>query len=511
MVRNDSMRVLRGALVAVAALSLAACAGQKETVRPSDVKLQGPQVGEEQQERQISKRAQLLFEDAIKAFEAQQKANTFDYPSLEKKFEAALAEDGNLAEAEYNLGVLAERQGRKQDAIRRYEGALRRKPTLRQAAENLAVIMQNDGNVQGAVTIYGQILQHYPDDASARARLAEIYRRNGDHERAMAYAREALIRDPKTITAYKVMMRSYLDRDQLSMSRLVALRALKLDETDPELHHTVGLILLKENEKEKAMLQFKRAVEVRPDFVPSHVSLAKLALEFEDYPGAEEHLRRVLQADGKNAEALVLLGVAYKGMGQFDKALVAYEDAEKVNPNLAAIYLNRGIILAEQKDAPERAVDLYKKYMQLQGGDVALRAENPVFALLREAETSIQVKAEAKRAEEEAARMEAELAKQEAEQKAMEEKAARDAQKANAAQEAIGDGAQPATGAGAGQTQPASATSGSGSVKKDEEKKTAATAPAPAVQPEAKKAAPAAPAAPKRQGGKSDDEPADNL
>ncbi len=477
MVRNESKRMLRGVFAALAALTLAACAGQKGTVRPDDVRLQGPQVGDEARERQISTRAKLLFEDAIGAFEAQQKANTFDYVVLERKFEAALAEDGNLAEAEYNLGVLAERQGKKQDAVRRYEGALRRKPTLRQAAENLAVIMQNDGNVQGAVQIYGQILQHYPDDASARARLAEIYRRTGDHDRAMAYAREALMRDPKTLTAYKVMMRSYLDRDQLSMARLVALRALKLDETDPELHHAVGLILLQEKETEKAMLQFKRAVEVRPDFVPSHVVLANLALELEDYPGAEAHLRRVLQADGKNAGALVLLGVAYKGMGQYDKALAAYEDAEKVDPNLAAIYLNRGIILAEQKDAPERAVDLYKRYMQLQGGDVALRAENPVFVLLREAESAVQLKAEVKRAEEEAARMEAELARQEAEQKAMEEKAAREAQNA--------------AGTEGGDTQPAS-----GSKK---------------VQREEKKPAPAAPAPVKRQGGKSDDEPQDDL
>jgi tetratricopeptide (TPR) repeat protein len=491
------MKPLRVLLAAAAALAVSACAGQKDAVKPGNVKLQGPKVGEgPAPERQISTRAKLLFEDAIKAFEAQQKANTWDYVALERKFEAALAEDGQLAEAEYNLGVLAERQGKKADAIKRYEGALRRKPTLRQAAENLAVIMQNDGNVQGAVQIYQQILTHYPDDASARARLAEIYRRNNDHDRAMQLAREALIREPKTLTAYKVMMRSYLDRDQLSMSRLVALRALKLDENDPELHHTIGLILLKENEKEKAQLQFKKAVEVRADFVPAHVILARMAMEFEDYPGAEEHLRRVLQADGKNPEALLNLGVAYKGMGQFDKALGAYDEAEKLNPNLAAIFLNRGIILHQHKDAPERAVELYKKYMQLAGGDVSLRADAPVFALLRDAEGVIVAKAEAKRAEEEAIRMEAEMKRQEeeaarleAQQKAEEERQKREAARGGAAQDAMGGG---------------DGKSVAAADKKDDGKK----APVPAVQKEEKKPVPAP--APQRP-AKSDDEPVDDL
>ncbi len=498
------MRTGRPLWALLAALALAACASKSGQVKPGDVKLAGPQVGDgAPQERQISTRARLLFEDAVKAFEAQQRANAWDYPVLEKKFAAALAEDGYLAEAEYNLGVLAERQGKKEAAIKHYEGALRRKPTLKQAAENLAVMMQNDGNVRGSVEIYQQILTYYPDDASARARLAEIYRRNNDHDRAMQFAREALIREPGTLTAYKVMMRSYLDREQLSMSRLVALRALKLDENDPELHHTVGLILLKEDEREKALLQFKKAVEVRPDYVPSHVELARLSMELEDYPGAEEHLRKVLQADGKNAKAVVNLGVAYKGMGEFDKALAAYDDAEKLDPNLPALYLNRAIILHQHKDAPERAVELYKKYMQLAGGDVSLRAEAPVFALLRDAEQIIQARAEARRAEEEALRLEAEMKRQqeemeklEAQQKAEEERLAKE----QAAQDAAASG-QPVAAAGAASDK---APEKASDKKKDDGKK--------AVPAAAKEKAPEPARAPApRPSAVDPDEPSDNL
>ncbi|MBU8897658.1 gliding motility protein [Corallococcus sp. H22C18031201] len=409
-------------LLAATALVASGCSTTKAAAptgptKPTAVTKTGPE-----EAPTISNRAKLLFEDAVKSFDAQKKAKAFDYPSLERKFKAALEADANLAEAEYNLGVVAERQGKNDEARAHYKAALTTKPSLRQASENLAILSQNSGDVAGAVALYQDVLQRYPDDASSRARLAEIYRQTGDHDKAMSLARAALMRDPQSTTALKVMIRSFLDRKQLAMAKLVALRGVKIDSSDPEMQHAVGLILQKEGDKEGAQLQFKRALESRADYVPSHVMLAQLALESEDYPGAEEHLRRVLQADGKNAAAHLDLGIALKGQGQFDKAMQEYDEAEKLDPNLAAIYLNRAVILHRVKDAPERAVELYKKYVAMAGGDVALSGEAPVFALLREAESIVQAKREAKASEDQAKQMEALQAQQQAALKAEEAK-----------------------------------------------------------------------------------------
>ena len=212
-------------------------------------------------------------------------------------------------------------------------------------------------------------------------------------------------------------MRSYVDRKQLPLAKLVALRAVKIDANDAELHHTVGIILQQEGDADGALLQFKKALEVNADYLPSRILLAQMALEAENYSGAEEHLRKILQAGGNNAAAHLNLGVAYKGQGQFDKAMQEYDEAEKLDPKLPAIYLNRAIILHRVKDAPERAVELYKKYIAIAGGDVALSAEAPVFGLMREAETIIQAKKEAQVAEEQAKQMEALQQKQQQELK----------------------------------------------------------------------------------------------
>jgi tetratricopeptide (TPR) repeat protein len=483
---------------AVLALVFAGCA-TTNTEAAKDVKVAGPKAQEgdtagtgEGGQPQINAHAKLLFDDANKTYDTQKKQGKPDWPALQRKYRAALDADQNLAEAEYDLGVIAERQGNTEEAVAHYKAALARKRTLKEAAENLAVIAQNGGNVKDAVTVYQRILEQYPDDASSRARLAEIYREQNDVDHALDLAKQALVRDPKSVPAYKVMLLCYLDQKQLALAKLIALRTIKLAEGDPELYHAMGLILVAEKEPEKALLQFKKAVEVRADYLPSRVILARLAMEKENYSEAEEHLRRILQSDAKNCSVHLNLGVAYKGLGQFDKAMQEYDVAAGLCGDNPAIQLNKGIILHRFKNQPGQAIDYYNKYISMQGG--ALPADHPVHALLAEAQQLIEADKQAKIAEEQAKKMEAE-------QKANEQKAKLDeankkddkgkgAPAEDAAKDANGDAAKapPAGGdkpAGKGTTKPAKG----GDAKPDAKPTSASANDAPSAA-----AAPAAPA-----------------
>jgi tetratricopeptide (TPR) repeat protein len=433
---------------------------------------------------QISNKAKLLFEEALKAYDAQKKSKTINYAGLEKKFRAAADADSNLAEATFNLGVLAERQGKTKEAVSLYKEALAKKPTLRQAAENLAVIAQNNGDEASAVRIYTDILNSYPDDAGSRARLAEISRRKGDLDKAIELSREALFRDPRTLQAYKTMMQVYYEQRQFSLARLIGLRASKIDPADPEILYTTGLINLAEKDPVKARAAFKGAVDARPDFLPAHYQLCRMAFDQEDYQSAEEHLRRILQAGGKNAEALLNLGVAYKGMGQLDKAMAVYDEVQKLSSDMPELYLNRGIIIGLKGDH-EKAITMFKTYLSRKGeGSVGM--DHPVHTLIAEQEDAIKKAEENKRIEEEAKKMEA-AALEEA--KKMEEEERRKKEEAFQKQKAD---------AKSGSKAPDSKAASAADLKMDE---------APKV--EAKKPPSLAPTAPAKK--KSSDEPDDDL
>lgn len=352
-------------------------------------------------------RAMLLFEDATKAAEAQAKSNARDDAALERRFQAVRDADPSFAEADYNLGVLAERQGKREQAFTDYRSALQKKPSLRPAAEGLARLTQASGDIPGAIAQWNDIARAFPDDAGSRAQLAELYRVSGDHDQAQQLARQALIRDPKSVAAYKTMLRSDLDRKHFAMAELVGVRALKLSTTDPDLYVALGDVQMAKGAPDKAAVQYQKALEVRADHQPAHLALARLALKDEDYTAAEKHLSKVVAGGGGTAEVHLNLGVAYRGLGQVDKALVEYEAAEKLDPKLAPVYLNRGIVLQRYKDAPERSLDLYKKYVGLTGGESALPTDSPVIALRREAEQLVAAKSQARTAEEQAKTLEA--------------------------------------------------------------------------------------------------------
>ena len=393
----------RTALAALTLLVLARCAtpgggASEPTAAP---KATAPAAGAPS-DAAPNNRAVALFDDANQAATAQAKAKAPDDAALQRKYEAARQADPRLAEADFNLAVIAERQGKREEAFALYRSALEKKPSFKAAAEALARLTAEQGDVPSAMAQWTDIAQKFPDDSGSRVALAELYRLSSDHDRAQEYARQALIRDPKNIAAYKVMMRSDLDRKQYALAKLVGLRALKIEEKDSELYDLLGELQLAEGEPDKALLQFKKALELKPDDRTALTQVARIALAEQDYAAAEAALRRLVEIGGGTAEVQLALGVAYKGLGQPDKALVAYDAAEKLNGRLAAVYLDRGIVLQRYKGAPDRALEQYKRYVDLLGGEQALPGDSPVPALRREAEQMAKARAEARKVEEQA-------------------------------------------------------------------------------------------------------------
>src|SRR5262249_58943455 len=138
----------------------------------------------------------LRSEHAPEAAAPQEKPGDGDDPALERRFQAVQQADSTFAEADYNLGVLAERQGKRDQAFTLSRSALQKKPSLKPAAEGLARLTRAQGDLPSATAQWNDVAHAFPDDAESRAQLAELYRLSGDHERAQEDARQALIRDP---------------------------------------------------------------------------------------------------------------------------------------------------------------------------------------------------------------------------------------------------------------------------------------------------------------------------
>jgi len=240
-------------------------------------------------------------------------------------------------------------------------------------------------------------------------------------------------------------------------------------------HNTLGLVELKRKNISPAINQFKKAVEMNPNFNEARLNLAALSLNNRDYRTAEENFRAVLQLQPKNYEAAIGLGVALRGGKKIPEAETQYNEAQKLDPSNPSSYFNLGLLYQEymdgQKPTLQKAQGYYRQFLskanQSTPANLQKEAEkrikdiDEIYVALEEA-AKMQAEAEAmqKKAEEQQKQMEEQMKKQEAEEAAAAAKAKEGAKPADGATPAGGteapkDGAKPAAeGAGTGAAAP---------------------------------------------------------
>lgn len=330
-------------------------------------------------------RAQRLFAEALQA-EEELRAQKLpvDWPLLERRWRAVL-EATDVPEAHFNLGVALEAQGRLDEARAEYERARALKPGLRQAAVNLGVLLEKAGDLRGAQTAFAAVVRDFPEDARARERLAALYLGAGQLDEAWRLAREALLRDPRSVGANKVLIRVAAQRNQLDLAKLIALRTAKLDAADPELPFLAGELMVRENDEGGAEAQFKKALALDRHFLPARSALLRAAVKRSRWAAAAEHAEALLQDRPGDPAVQLALGIALRHTDKPDDALAAYARAEELSGDkLAEVHLARGVLYMRVKNECEPALDEFRKYAQLAGPVAA--TESPVLKLQRECE-----------------------------------------------------------------------------------------------------------------------------
>jgi len=333
----------------------------------------------------LSPRGQRLFAEAVAAHDDLEKQKVpMDWALLERRWRAVL-DEAEVPEARYNLGVALEQQGRLNEARVEYQRARAEKPSLRQAAVNLGVLLERAGDLAGAQAAYAAVVRDFPEDARARERLAALYLGAGQLDEAWRLAREALLRDPRSVPANKVMIRVAEERKQLDLAKLIALRTAKLDPADPEIPFLTGELLKDQGDGAAAEVQLKKALALDPHFLPARSALLRAAVRSGRWSAVLENAQALLQDQPGDAAVQMALGVALRHTDKPDEALAAYARAEELSGGkLAAVYLARGVLLMQVKNACEPALEEFRKYAQA-AGPVAT-TESPVLKLQRECE-----------------------------------------------------------------------------------------------------------------------------
>ncbi|MEZ4885376.1 MAG: tetratricopeptide repeat protein [Chitinophagales bacterium] len=114
--------------------------------------------------------------------------------------------------------------------------------------------------------------------------------------------------------------------------------------------------------------------EVEPNQLKTAIDLqiyGYLALEFGDLHNAVKALQQSNQKRGKDAQTLLLLGIAHRRLKEYSKAIAAFRQSLKVNPKATDIVYNLGITLDDAQQY-ESAIDILEAGLDLAPKDTDL-------------------------------------------------------------------------------------------------------------------------------------------
>jgi len=262
-----------------------------------------------------------------------------------------------------------------------------------------------DGSVAGDPTTPAVTMPSFdPDPAQAKAQVEQhlqvarsaLGNPTPDPETALREARLALTIDAASTDAAAMVAFAYYHKRLYDTAELVLDDLFKRPaaKQNPNVYYVYGLVYDHTNRADQAVVAYKKAVELNPDYTSALVNLGVHQLENTQYADALATFDRLVHQFGKaDAVTLTSLGSAYRGhaadypAGTADRddnvrrAEAAYKRALQASAGYGPAYYNLGLLYLDNDPFPGLADTLlrlntsksyFDQYKNMQNVDMKL-------------------------------------------------------------------------------------------------------------------------------------------
>ena len=134
------------------------------------------------------------------------------------------------------------------------------------------------------------------------------------------------------------------------------------------------------------MTEFRKAIELRPDYFEAYTDLAVVLMKQKDSPAAIDLLQRAITMNPRSFEAYVDLGAAYNDTDRWREGSVAFRKAIEVgrnHPGMYAAHYNLGLSYSHLNLLELAALE-FSQSLQLQPDFAARQALAQVQNLIQQ-------------------------------------------------------------------------------------------------------------------------------
>jgi tetratricopeptide (TPR) repeat protein len=297
--------------------------------------------------------------------------------------QSALRNDPDNAVAHYQLGIAYAQQHDPSRAEQEWREAVRLRPDLTDAHRALAALEINRGEIDSVMQTAQQIIaaQPYSADGYLLKGIADLAR--AKFADAQNDAQEAQKRAPQSPSPYIELGNIQLAQKHFSDAEKFYQQALDRDPASSEGLSGLMNSYVAEKQFDNAIAAANKQIAKSPN-TSNFYDLLGTALfnGKKDYPGAETALRKAIDLDKNNVDAIEKLGKVEVQMGSVDQALALYQQSVKDNPREVRFYILAGE-LYEAKQNWDQAKTMYQQALSI-SPDHPLASNNLAYVILEQ-------------------------------------------------------------------------------------------------------------------------------
>ena len=192
---------------------------------------------------------------------------------------------------------------------------------------------------------------------TANAEAYELYlkgrfywnrRTPADFKQAITFFEQAIAKDPNYALAYSGLADAYTlltvysnepPRDVMPLAKRAALKALELDDKLAEAHASYGQIMVYyDYELSTAEQQYRRALELNPNYATAHQWLAEHLSALKRFDEALVEIKRALELDPMSPIMNRIYGDILVDQRRYDEAIAQYKKTLVLDPNFVSTH-----------------------------------------------------------------------------------------------------------------------------------------------------------------------------
>jgi tetratricopeptide (TPR) repeat protein len=217
------------------------------------------------------------------------------YDQAGASFQRALSDDPSSAEAAYGLGSAYFQEGKNTEARECFERATKLvaaySDTLPNAWNNLGLLATREGRTNEAIPFFQKALRINPDYLIALDNLGNAYRQQKQWDEARQTLERAVAVAPQDPEANYSLGMVYAQLNETNRAYEYLQQALKLRPDYAEALNNLGVLYLRTGRRDHAVASFKECIRVAPTFDQCYLNLARVY----SIEGTADKARTVLQ------------------------------------------------------------------------------------------------------------------------------------------------------------------------------------------------------------------------